>query len=70
MPKMATIQVNPAFKAATDEEKALLASHAKGWTLKVPYITATENIRMSRGMYRMAVVEKVAEEAADDAENA
>lgn len=64
MPKMATIRLNPDFKATNDAQKAAVAAHGKNWSLSVPYITAVENVRTSGGMYQMVAARKpVAEEA-------
>lgn len=59
MPKMVKLAANPAYKAESDEDKALLkAVKAKG-VVEYDYVTAMENMANSRGLY--VIVPEVAE---------
>jgi hypothetical protein len=49
-----TLIPNPNFEAATPEEKArFLEVEKRGELLRVPMTTATENIKLSGGMYKV-----------------
>lgn len=53
MPSTAVIEANPAFKPATPEDEAAWkAAKAKG-PMEVDAVTAYENVRLSRGLYRV-----------------
>jgi hypothetical protein len=50
MPKTVTIELDPSWKAKTEEEKAA-AARAK--PIQVSYVSAQEAVRNSGGMYRI-----------------
>lgn len=59
MPKMVKLAANPAFKPATDEDKAALAAVKAKGAVEYDYVTAMENVANSRGL--LVVVPDVAE---------
>jgi hypothetical protein len=58
MPKMVEIGLNKLFKAETDADKKAVEAAKRAGSITVPYVTALENIKLSRGLY--ALVENVA----------
>lgn len=61
MPKMVELEINPSFKPADDEAKAVLTDakellarkRAGGYPMRVPYASAVEAMKNSKGMYRI-----------------
>lgn len=51
MPKMVKLAANPAYKAVSDEDKALLKTIKAKGPVEYDYVTAMENIENSRGLY-------------------
>jgi hypothetical protein len=63
MPTMTKIEVDPAFKAATEDQKRALADAKKAGQIEVDLSTAIDNIKLSGGMYRLVQDEAVQIEA-------
>lgn len=54
MPKMVTVKVNKDFKPSTPEEIEALKEAKKVPPRSLPYVTAMENVKNSRGLYVIA----------------
>lgn len=59
MPKMVKLAANPAFKPATDADKAALAAAKAKGPVEYDYVTAMENVANGNGLY--VIVHDVAE---------
>lgn len=58
MPKMVTIEVDPAFAKRGDEEAAIVkAIGPRERSMELAYSTALENVRNSSGLYRIKAEE-------------
>jgi hypothetical protein len=55
MPKYVYLDINPAYKPRTDEDKAKFESMRKNFRNNRPVaiVTAAENVRLSKGMLRV-----------------
>ncbi len=54
MPKMVKLAANPAFKPATDADKAALAAAKAKGPVEYDYVTAMENVANGNGLYAIA----------------
>lgn len=53
MPAMVEIEITPGWKPSNDDERAALDAAKKAHLKPMDYVTAMENIRLSKGMYRL-----------------
>ena len=51
MPKMVKLAANPHFRPSNDEEQKAWTAAKRKAPMDLPYVTASENVAMSRGMY-------------------